>query len=140
MTVDLTDTAKQRLETSIIAGTLVVLAVATRFWCKFSLKDGIHAEDWWILAAVPIYLGGVADDIWGNYIRVLPPPSLRRGTDRTRKKGVYNGISGEDSKQVIATLLTAPTPELALALENYLKVDLVRGSSDIPALTLFACY
>ncbi|TGJ78427.1 hypothetical protein E0Z10_g10337 [Xylaria hypoxylon] len=74
-------------------------AVTIRFWCKFSLKSGIRAEDWWIFAAVPIYLGAVADDIWG----------------------VYSGISGEDSKQVIATLLQTPSPELILALENYLK-------------------
>ncbi|KAI1172024.1 hypothetical protein F4777DRAFT_23115 [Nemania sp. FL0916] len=97
--MELTDGGKKRLETSIIAGTLVILIVATRFWCKFSLKSGIHSEDWWILAAVPIYLGAVADDIWG----------------------VYNGIAGEDSKEVIATLILQPTPQLVLALENYLK-------------------
>ncbi|KAI0187056.1 hypothetical protein EV127DRAFT_483629 [Xylaria flabelliformis] len=97
--VDWTDSGKRRLETSIIAGTLVVLAVALRFWCKFTLKSAIRSEDWWILAAVPIYLGAVADDIWG----------------------LYNGISGEDSKQIIAILLQNPSPELILALENYLK-------------------
>lgn len=66
MTMDLTDSGRQRLETSIISGTLVILFVAIRFWCKFSLKSGIHSEDYWILAAVPIYLGAVADDIWGT--------------------------------------------------------------------------
>lgn len=66
MVMELTDSGRQRLETSIIAGTLVVLAVAIRFWCKFLLKSRIHSEDWWILAAVPIYVGAVADDIWGT--------------------------------------------------------------------------
>jgi hypothetical protein len=65
MTMDLTDDGRRRLTTSIVAGTLVVLAVAIRFWCKFVLKAPIQAADWWILAAVPIYIGAVADDIWG---------------------------------------------------------------------------
>lgn len=66
MTVDLTDSGRGRLATSIVTGTFVVLAVALRFWCKLSLKSGIHAEDWSILAAVPLYLGGVAANIWGT--------------------------------------------------------------------------
>ncbi|KAI1151633.1 hypothetical protein F4825DRAFT_476841 [Nemania diffusa] len=99
MTVDLTDEGRRRLTTSIVAGTIVVLSVALRFWCKFILKSGIYADDWWILAAVPIYLGAVADDIWG----------------------VFNGISGEDSAQIIAMLLQNPSPALVLALEVYLK-------------------
>ncbi|KAJ3579123.1 hypothetical protein NPX13_g1446 [Xylaria arbuscula] len=98
--VDLTDSGKQRLETSIIAGTLVILAVAIRFWCKLSLKSPVNSEDWWILAAIPVYLGAVADDIWG----------------------LYRGISGENQEQIIATLLQNPSPELILALETYLKV------------------
>ncbi|KAI1739184.1 hypothetical protein F4680DRAFT_423092 [Xylaria scruposa] len=97
--VDLTDSGKRRIETSIICGTFVVLTVAIRFWCKFSLKSAIRSDDWWILAAVPIYLGAVADGIWG----------------------LYNGIGGEDSEQIIATLLQNPSPELILGLENYLK-------------------
>ncbi|KAI1365260.1 hypothetical protein F5Y08DRAFT_338818 [Xylaria arbuscula] len=97
--VDLTDSGKRRLETSIIAGTLVILAVAIRFWCKLSLKSPVNSEDWWILAAIPVYLGAVADDIWG----------------------LYRGISGENQEQIIATLLQNPSPELILALETYLK-------------------
>ncbi|KAI1773036.1 hypothetical protein F4818DRAFT_131356 [Hypoxylon cercidicola] len=118
MMMDLTDSGKQRLETSIIAGTLVVLAVAIRFWCKISLKSGIHSEDWWILAAVPIYLGAVADDIWSKLESLSTSTAIPYCQ---YVKGVFNGISGQDSKQVITTLLQNPSPELILALENYLK-------------------
>ncbi|KAJ2980435.1 hypothetical protein NUW58_g459 [Xylaria curta] len=95
----LTDSGRQRLTTSIVAGTIVVLSVALRFWCKLKLKGGVHAEDWWILAAVPIYLGAVADDIWG----------------------LLNGISGENLDDIIVALLQNPPPELVLAFETYLK-------------------
>ncbi|KAI1823889.1 hypothetical protein F4861DRAFT_301591 [Xylaria intraflava] len=49
-------------------------AVLLRFWCKISLKSGIHADDWWILATLLSFYGAQSATLWGliKGIGVLP--------------------------------------------------------------------
>ncbi|KAI0882333.1 uncharacterized protein GGS22DRAFT_50422 [Annulohypoxylon maeteangense] len=85
----------KRFATSITCCAIVIISVALRFWCKLSLKSGIHAEDWVIFAVVPAYIGATADDIWG----------------------LLGGGHGKEIDAVVVDLLLDPSPKNFKALE-----------------------
>ncbi|KAI0181296.1 hypothetical protein GGR52DRAFT_523669 [Hypoxylon sp. FL1284] len=103
MTMDLNETGKERLGTAINCCSIAVMAAALRFWCKISSKHGIHAEDWWILAVMPIYIGATADDIWG----------------------LLRGSNGQEIGEITAELLRDPSPEKVQSLGNFLKAQYI---------------
>ncbi|KAI1455809.1 hypothetical protein F4805DRAFT_434944 [Annulohypoxylon moriforme] len=89
----------QRFATGITCCAIVILSVALRFWCKLSLKSGIYAEDWLMLAVVPTYIGATADDIWG----------------------LLKGSHGKEIEAVLAAVVLDPSPENVKDLEISLK-------------------
>lgn len=61
----------QQLAAAIVCMSLSAIAVSIRFWCKFILKNGLHWDDFWILASLISYAGGLSGEIWGKYPRVV---------------------------------------------------------------------
>ncbi|KAI1204103.1 uncharacterized protein F4807DRAFT_448949 [Annulohypoxylon truncatum] len=89
----------KRFATSISCCAIVILSIALRFWCKLSLKDGIHAEDWLIFTVIPTYTGATADDIWG----------------------LLKGTHGKEVDAAAAAVLLNPSPGNVAALEISLE-------------------
>jgi hypothetical protein len=63
----LSENGNRQVISAIICMAISVLAVGLRFWCKINLNAGVHADDWWILASLLIYLGTEAAAVWGIY-------------------------------------------------------------------------
>ncbi|KAK3332972.1 hypothetical protein B0T19DRAFT_398691 [Cercophora scortea] len=65
------DSRRDRTTTMVITGLVIVLAVASvalRLYTRISMRQGIKADDWLILAAVIIALLTVSILLWGNII------------------------------------------------------------------------
>jgi hypothetical protein len=56
-----------RFITVIVCAIIAILAVAGRFWCKFILRGGFQADDWWALTTVISYVGIEIALLWGEH-------------------------------------------------------------------------
>lgn len=43
-----------------------MVAVAVRFWCRYTLKTKLNADDWWILVTVVTFVTGQSAILWGK--------------------------------------------------------------------------
>ncbi|KAI0376974.1 hypothetical protein F5Y04DRAFT_292308 [Hypomontagnella monticulosa] len=82
-----------------ICAFIAIIAVVLRFWCKISMKSGIHADDWWILVTLISYMGALSTQLWG----------------------FFAGGEGKDIAEITAELKKSPSPEKVLEIENYLE-------------------
>ncbi|KAK3985128.1 hypothetical protein QBC44DRAFT_374467 [Cladorrhinum sp. PSN332] len=88
-----------RLTVQVVCSFVAVVATALRFWCKFRTKQGIHADDWFILATTVSYLSAVSSTIWG----------------------LFAGSKGKEISEIAADLMAAPSAEKVTRMENYLE-------------------
>ncbi|KAI0889178.1 uncharacterized protein GGS22DRAFT_153365 [Annulohypoxylon maeteangense] len=95
----LTETGQRRFDSIIITSAIAGVAVILRFWCKFQLRSGFHADDWWILFCLIAWYGTMSSLLWG----------------------IFAGTGGRDVPEVAADLKTSPSPAKVLALQNFLE-------------------
>lgn len=50
----------------ILCIVLALAAMVMRFFCKIKYKQGIHADDYWIIAGILFFYAMMAILIWGN--------------------------------------------------------------------------
>ena len=74
----LTDSGTRQLATGIVCGVIGILAIGLRFWCKRTMRNGVHADDWWMLATLLVSWGAEAGVIWGESLRRFIIAALRR--------------------------------------------------------------
>jgi hypothetical protein len=90
---------ERRLAAVVVGIAVSTIAVATRFWCRHVLKTGIQADDWWILVTLVSYIGGQTAVLWG----------------------LFAGTGGREIEEIEIELLSHPSPDTVLSLENYLE-------------------
>jgi hypothetical protein len=61
-------TGRFRITAIVVCSSVAVVSAAIRFWCKIARRTGIHADDWWLLAAVITGLGAEGVLLWGNVL------------------------------------------------------------------------
>ena len=78
-------------EFSLYAASIVLtgLAVALRFYCKIRHKQGVHADDYWILGGLLWYWASTAVGLWGMLILSIceAPESLTIPAELTGNGG-----------------------------------------------------
>jgi hypothetical protein len=120
----LLDEGKDQLAAAIVCLSLSIIAVGTRFWCKLVMKNGLHWDDWWILAACITYAGGQSAHIWGESWGVFSRDTILFSllAYQSSCEGIIAGAGGLELPQLAAQLAMAPSPEKAGELANYLEV------------------
>ncbi|KAI0190173.1 hypothetical protein EV127DRAFT_495319 [Xylaria flabelliformis] len=88
----LNESGEKRLAVVIVGVTVSTIAVVTRFWCKFALKTGLHADDWLILLTLVSYIGGQSAVLWG----------------------LFDGTGGREIQEIQAELLSHPSQKTSL--------------------------
>ncbi|KAK4221867.1 hypothetical protein QBC38DRAFT_376328 [Podospora fimiseda] len=94
----LNDNGTRRLVVNVTVNGVAVLATILRFWCKLTTRNGVHADDWWLLATVISFLGAESAILWG----------------------LFDGSEGKEMAEIINELMTGFTPEKLQRMENFL--------------------
>lgn len=87
---------QQQFDASVICGVLGGTAVAIRLFCKVRHKQGIKADDYWIVIALAFYWAADAVAIWG---KLLACTLQRPLTSQYRQSHWRRGFGDEGTRQ-----------------------------------------
>ncbi|KAH7303216.1 hypothetical protein B0I35DRAFT_485348 [Stachybotrys elegans] len=89
-----------RITPLIVCNVISIVAVALRFWCKYTLKAGFHGDDLWILITLLSFIGGEIALVWGI---------------------IHGSRDGATIGEINEQLQVADDPELRRSLETFLR-------------------
>ncbi|KAK3995689.1 hypothetical protein QBC44DRAFT_366483 [Cladorrhinum sp. PSN332] len=94
----LNDNGIRKLAVNVTVNAIAVIATILRFWCKLSTQNGVHADDWWMLATTISFLCAETPILWG----------------------LFQGSEGKEMAQIINELRTDFSAEKLRRMENFL--------------------
>jgi hypothetical protein len=62
---------QSQFNAGVACASISSVAVAIRIFCKIRHKQGVHADDYWIIVALGFYLATVGVVIWGPYSEIM---------------------------------------------------------------------
>ncbi|KAK0667283.1 hypothetical protein QBC41DRAFT_338519 [Cercophora samala] len=98
MSENLNENGVRRLTVTVVCLSIAVVATFLRFWCKIGLKQGIHGDDWFILATTISYIGAASASLWG----------------------LFEGSYGKEIGEIMAELAKPPSLDTIRGMENFL--------------------